>query len=186
MNRLKTSLQAAAGVFAIIPGLAVLATNIGVPPNCSKVMFFATIESFGIFTLMLLHFNQNMFKSFSIKAINSLTIGSILVFAFTMFLYLYLFSEYVVEVAGSSPLFFPLWPRGELKQGLADIGSKANLIKEWGRDDVFHVIKSSSSSMLTRTTLFFLFLYQLIFVSLTFAFGLLALRVGEMKDNSLN
>ncbi|MGF7038740.1 hypothetical protein [Mucilaginibacter lappiensis] len=183
MEKLKTSLKAASGVFAIIPGLAVLATNIGVPPNCSKVMFFATIESFGIFTLLLLRLNHDSFKLFSIKTINCLAIGAIAVFAFALFLYLYLFSEYVVEFSGTSPLFFPIWPQGELKQGLATMGSKINLVKEWGRDDVFHVIRSSSSLMLTYTTLFFLFVYQLVFVSLTFAFGILALRVGETDNN---
>ena len=179
MNKLKTSLKAASGVFAIIPGLAVLATNIGVPPNCSKVMFFATIESFGIFTLMLLRLNQNTLKSLTIKTINSLAIGAMVMFALSLFGYMYLYSEYVVEINGSSPLFFPVWPRGELQQGLSTIGSKAGLIKEWGRDDVFHVINSSSSLMLTYTTLLFLFVYQLIFVSLTFAFGILAIRVDE-------
>src|ERR1700754_3891712 len=103
MNKLKTSLKAASGVFAIIPGLAVLATNIGVPPNCSKVMFFATIESFGIFTLLLLRLNHDTFKLFSIKTINCLAIGAIGVFAFALFLYLYLFTEYVVEFSGTSP-----------------------------------------------------------------------------------
>ena len=179
MDKLKASLKAASGVFAIIPGLAVLATNIGVPPNCSKVLFFATIESFGIFALLLLRLNQDTFKSFRIKTINSLAIAAMMVFALSLFAYLYLYSEYVVEINGSSPLFFPVWPRGELAHGLATIGSKANLIKEWGRDDVFHVINLSSSLMLTYTTLLFLLVYQLIFVSLTFAFGILALRVDE-------
>jgi hypothetical protein len=179
MKKLKASLKAASGVFAIIPGLAVLATNIGVPPNCSRVMFFATIESFGIFTLMLLRLNQNTLKLLSIKAINAMALGAMAVFALSLFGYLYLYNEYVVDVNGSSPLFFPVWPRGELQHGLATIGSKAALIKEWGRDDVFQVINSSSSLMLTYTTLLFLFVYQLVFVSLTFAFGILALRVDE-------
>ena len=179
MNKLKTSLKAASGVFAIIPGLAVLATNIGVPPNCSKVMFFATIESFGIFTLMLLRLNQNALKLLSIKTINSLALTAMVMFGLALFGYMYLYSQYVVAVNGSSPLFFPAWPQGELQHGLATLGSKAALIKEWGRDDVFHVINSSSSLMLTYTTLLFLFVYQLIFVSLTFAFGSLALRVDD-------
>jgi len=172
MEKWKSSLKAASGFFAIIPGLAVIATNIGVPPGCSKLLFCAVIESFGIFTLLLLRYNQDTFNSFSAKRINILSILSIMVFASALFLYLFLFNQYV-DNSTSKPLFFPIWPQGELKAGFDKLGSRASLIQEWGRDDVNTIIRSSSSGI-SYTILFFLFLYQLFFVSLTFSFGLLA------------
>jgi hypothetical protein len=54
-------------------------------------------------------------------------------------------------------------------------GSKYELVRQWGRDEVFRQIMQSSSFALLATTIIFLFIYQLIFVSLTFCFGLLGI-----------
>jgi H+/Cl- antiporter ClcA len=180
MNKWKAILKTGSGVFATIPGLGVLLSNIGVPPDSSKYLFCGIIESFGVFTLLILRFNSGFFKSLPIKTINRLAIVSIVTFGVTLFLYLFLFNQYVVGYKDSKPLFFPVWPQGELKQGLQEMGSKANLIKEWGRDDVHTVIQSSSSAMLNYSMLLFLLIYQLVFVSLTFAFGILSIRVSEI------
>jgi hypothetical protein len=180
MNKWKTILKAGSGVFATIPGLAVLLSNIGVPPDSSKYLFCGIIESFGVFTLLILRFNSGYFKSLSVKTINLLAIVSIVTFGLTLFFYLFLFNQYVVGYKDSKPVFFPVWPQGELRQGLQETGSKANLIREWGRDDVRTVIQSSSSAMLNYSMLLFLLIYQLIFVSLTFAFGILSIRVSEI------
>lgn len=168
-------------MFATIPGLGVLLTNIGIPPDSSKYLFGGIIESFGVFTLLILRFNEDFFKSLSPKTINRLAMLSIIVFGLTLFFYLFLFNEYVVTYKDSKALFFPIWPQGELQQGLQDMGNRTNLIKEWGRDDVYTVIQSSSSSMLTYTMLLFLLIYQFIFVSLTFAFGILSMRVSHLE-----
>ncbi|SEO94658.1 hypothetical protein [Mucilaginibacter sp. OK283] len=180
MNKWKTILKAGSGVFATIPGLAVLLSNIGVPPDSSKYLFCGIIESFGVFTLLILRFNSGYFKSLSVKTINLLAIVSIVTFGLTLFFYLFLFNQYVVGYKDSKSVFFPVWPQGELRQGLQETGSKANLIREWGRDDVRTVIQSSSSAMLNYSMLLFLLIYQLIFVSLTFAFGILSIRVSEI------
>ncbi|WDF79946.1 hypothetical protein PQ469_07995 [Mucilaginibacter sp. KACC 22773] len=180
MNKWKTILKAGSGVFATIPGLGVLLSNIGVPPDSSKYLFCGIIESFGVFTLLILRFNSGYFKSLSVKTINLLAIVSIVTFGLTLFFYLFLFNQYVVGYKDSKPVFFPVWPQGELRQGLQETGSKANLIREWGRDDVRTVIQSSSSAMLNYSMLLFLLIYQLIFVSLTFAFGILSIRVSEI------
>lgn len=180
MNKWKAILKTGSGLFATIPGLGVLLSNIGVPPDSSKYLFCGIIESFGVFTLLILRFNSGYFKSLSVKTINRLAIMSIVTFGLTLFFYLFLFNQYVVGYKDSKPVFFPVWPQGELREGLLETGSKANLIREWGRDDVRTVIQSSSSAMLNYSMLLFLLIYQLIFVSLTFAFGILSIRVSEI------
>lgn len=81
-----------------------------------------------------------------------------------------------MEVDNSESLFFPLWANGELKTSLEKIGRRVELITEWGRDDVYKVIQSSSKIPLLITTLLFLLIYQLVFISLTFSFGILGIK----------
>jgi hypothetical protein len=87
-----------------------------------------------------------------------------------------------VEVANSNAVFFPLWAEGELKNNLLKFGSRNELINQWGRDDVYKVIQSSSEVPLLITTLILLCIYQFIFISLTFAFGLLAIKSSTKDD----
>jgi len=89
----------------------------------------------------------------------------------------------VVEVEGSDAVFFPLWTSGELKESLSKMGSREELINQWGRDDVYKVIQSSSKAPLLITTLLMLFIYQLAFLSLTFSFGLLGIKGSSMEDS---
>ncbi|HEY4966663.1 MAG TPA: hypothetical protein VII28_09700 [Puia sp.] len=86
-------------------------------------------------------------------------------------------------------LFFPLRSAGKLKSGLETYGSKLELVQQWGRDEVFRQIQKSSSFALSATTIVFLFIYQLIFVSLTFCFGLLGIvssKGDEIRDTHPN
>jgi hypothetical protein len=171
------------GVFAVIPGLAILTSNVGVPPNSSKALFGGIIETIGIFTLMMLWLNKNWIKDKSIKQINRLAFISIMVFITCLFGYIFIYNYLVVEVENSQSIFFPLWSNGELYSGLTKFGSRSELINQWGRDDVYKIIQSSSKTQLLITTLIILFIYLLIFVSLTFTFGLLGIKTSDNEDN---
>ncbi len=186
MNKLKSIFVTASGVFAIIPGLTVLVSNIGVPPNTSKYIFSGTLESLGIFTLLILWLNKDHFNKYSKRAITRIGITSILVFLFALATYIILFGYQVLDLPFQDSLFFPLWSDGKLKNGLETFGSKYELVRQWGRDEVFRQIQRSSSFALLATTIIFLFIYQLIFVSLTFCFGLLGIASsGEAEGNLL-
>lgn len=176
MKKVSDIFSIASGVFAIVPGIAILTSNIGVPPNSSKALFGGVIEALGIFTLLILWLNKGWIKKLSVRRINKLSLTAIVVFLLCLFGYIFLYQYLVVETANSESLFFPLWPNGELKQGIEQFGSRNELITQWGRDDVYKVIQSSSHIQLLLTTLIMLFLYQMIFVSLTFAFGLLGIK----------
>ena len=179
MNKLKSIFVSAAGVFAIIPGLTVLVSNIGVPPNTSRYIFSGTLESLGIFTLLILWFNKDHFSKYSKRSITRIGILSILVFLVALATYIILFGYQVLDLPYQDSLFFPLWSSGKLKNGLETYGSKFELVRQWGRDEVFRQIQRSSSFALLATTIIFLFIYQLIFVSLTFCFGVMGIVSSE-------
>jgi hypothetical protein len=182
VKKWETVLKTTSGVFATIPGLAILITNIGVPPGCSKYLFAGIIESLGIFTLLILRLNSSYFIDKPTRIINRLALTSIFIFFISLLFYLFLTNEFVITYKNFTPVFFPFFPQGELKQALEKLGSKADVVREWGSGDLVGVIRSSSSLSLTFTMLIFLFVYQLMFVSLTFAFGLLSMRVSLFRD----
>lgn len=174
---MKKIFQNISGAFALIPGLIVMATNIGVPPNSSRLFFSATIEALGAFTLLMLYVNKEKLKAMSAKQINGRALFGIVTFAVVLFLYLFLFDTYVITVSNFEPVFFPILQYGELIEGLTTHGSPEKLIDDWGPADVTKVINQSSHAPLVYTRLIFLFCYQLIFTSLTYAFGILAIKV---------
>src|SRR5664279_3951764 len=92
MNKIKSIFATAAGVFAIIPGLTVLVSNIGVPPNTSKFIFSGTLESLGIFTLLVLWLNKDHFNKYSKRAITRIGILSIFTFLISLAAYIVLLS----------------------------------------------------------------------------------------------
>jgi hypothetical protein len=183
MKRVSAFLSLASGVFAVIPGIAVLTSNVGVPPNSSKALFGGVIEAMGVLTVMILWLNKNWISKNSIKSINKLSLISVFVFVVSLFTYIFLYNYLVVGVENSDSLFFPLWSDGELKASILKFGSRDELINQWGRDDVYKVIQSSSGTPLLITTLIMLFNYLLTFLSLTFAFGLLAIKSIDNKEN---
>jgi hypothetical protein len=176
MKRVSVFLSLASGVFAVIPGIAVLTSNVGVPPNSSKALFGGVIEAMGVLTLMILWLNKSWITKNSVKSINKLSFISIFVFVVSLFTYIFLYNYLVVGVENSESLFFPLWSNGELKASILKFGSRNELIDQWGRDDVYKVIQSSSETPLLITTLIMLINYMLTFLSLTFTFGLLAIK----------
>jgi len=159
MEKLKTLFTTVSGIFAVIPGITVLMSNLGVPPNTSKFLFAGTIESLGVLTLLLLWLNKEKIVSWSVYKITKLCVVSIIVFFISFVAYLFLFGWLVVPVDNTESLFFPLWSNGELQRGLAEFGgSKSELIRQWGRDDVYKVIQDSSTAPLLWTTILFLFI----------------------------
>jgi hypothetical protein len=155
-----------------------LISNVGVPPGASKTLFAATIEALGVLMLLILWLNKKWVMQLTMQKATRLAIIGAIVFLIALFGYLFLFGYYVEDVPDSNALFFPFWPAGELKTNLDSLGSRAELIHQWGRDDVYSIIQSSSKSALLATTLVFLFVYQLIFLALTFSFGILGIKAN--------
>lgn len=176
MKNLGELYKATSVVFGLLPGITILITNLGVPPETSKLLFAGTIEAIGVLTLLILWTNKEKIRAIPNPKVTQIVIASAGMFLIALFLYLFLFGRYVVQVPHSDPLLFPMWPQGELIEGLNNYGSKYELIQNWGRDDVYRVIQSSSSVALQLTSLVFLFIFLIVFVSLTLAFGVLGIK----------
>src|SRR5690606_28095179 len=131
--------------FGLLPGFAILITNLGVPPDASKLLFAGIIEAIGVFTLLILWTNRNKIKKIPAQKITKYALLACGLFLISLFLYLFLYGQYVIQVPHSRSLLFPLWPQDELREGLITHGSKLELIHNWGVDDVYKVIQSSSS-----------------------------------------
>ncbi len=185
MKKLSTFFTIASGAFALVPGLTVLISNIGVPPNSSQALFGGIIEALGVVALMLLWLNKEWIRHTRLNTINRLIIYLTILFLISLFSYIFLYKYLVIGVHDSATVFFPLWATGELKDGIAQFGNRMELIEQWGKDDVVRVIESSSMIPLLITTLIMLFIYQLTFVSLTIAFGLLGIKGSDeaMEEN---
>ncbi|MDB5012529.1 MAG: hypothetical protein JWQ25_731 [Daejeonella sp.] len=175
MKAISNLFTIASGAFGVVPGVTVLISSIGVPPNTSKTLFAATIEALGVFTLLIIWANREKIEQYSIKKATKWAIIAMALFVITLFTYLFLYNYLVISVENSEPLLFPLWPQGLLKTAIEQMGTRENLINQWGRDDVYKVIQSSSTISILLTTLSLLLIYQAIFISLTFAFGILSI-----------
>ncbi|WP_373492649.1 hypothetical protein [Aquiflexum sp.] len=176
MNNLGEIYKSASAAFGLLPGIAILITNLGVPPDTSRYLFAGIVEAMGILTLLLLWTNKASIKKIRATKISKRAIISAVLFLLCLFLYLFLYGQYVVKVPHSDPLLFPFWPQGELYSGLIQHGSSYELIQNWGRDDVYKVIQSSSSASLQFTVLILLLVYVLVFVAITYAFGILGIK----------
>jgi len=173
-----------ATTFATIPGLAVLLTNIGVPPDTSIALFAGTIEAIGILTLLIIWLKKKWIVEQPLNRIIRIGIFMAILFLISLFSYLFLFSYLVIEYPDSQPLLFPIYAQGELQAGLSKYGSPFELIHQWGRDDVYKTIQKSSNVAKNITVLCFLLIYQFIFVSLTGAFAILGLRCKESEQTA--
>lgn len=181
MRKVSTLFGLASGAFAVIPGITVLTKNIGVPPNASSALFAGTIETVGVLTLLIMWINKEHIAHLSAGRVTRLATCGLAVFFVSLLSYLFLFDYYVVEVPAAKSLFFPMWPAGELRADLQKFGSRTEVIHQWGRDDVYKEIQESSRTALIITTLIFLLVYQLIFASLTFSFGILGIKGSAEK-----
>jgi hypothetical protein len=179
MKGITTFFTSASATFAVVPGVAVLLSNVGVPPTSSTALFSSTLEAMGVLTLMILWINKDNIRERSEKNITQIAIGAAIVFILSLCTYFLLFGHLNESVLNSQSLFFPLWSQGELKIDLRNFGSRSELITQFGRDDVALLIETTSKTALLVTTILLLILYQLIFVPLTFAFGLLAIKSIE-------
>lgn len=176
MQNLQNLFKAASVAFSLLPGVAILITDLGVPPNSSKILFAGTIEAVGVLTLLCLWTNKHKIIQVSAEKITRYAVVFGAAFIVSLFVYTSLFNIFVVQHENYNPLLFPIWPQGELKAELMMHESKTQLIDAWGRDDVYKVIISSSPVSLQLTTLLFLLNYIILFLSVTVAFGLLGLK----------
>lgn len=184
MKKVSDLFTMASGVFGVIPGLTVLLTNIGVPPDESKELYGGIIEALGIVTLLMLWLNKSRIANATEKSITNWALICVGLFLVMLFVYLFVYNYYVIKSGHSKPLFFPFWPQGDLQYNLWKYGGRMQIIRAFGRDDVYTLIEESSKVALIFTSLIFLLIYQAVFMSVTMAFGLLGIKISTSEPST--
>ena len=177
------ALKAAAGIFAILPGLAVLQGGLGVPPEQGmKLIFGGTIEAFGVLSLLLVAINGAWIRSLSRRVVTIATI-IIGVLGFALLLaYIGCYQYCVVTVDPRGTVYFPLWNGGDLARMVSDTGSRSAAIEKYGRYAVYEAAKGMGELPAVETNAVLLLLYTGVFTSLTWAFGLPAKHEESAGD----
>ena len=165
--------QAAAGTFGLIPGLAVLRSGLGVPPEEGmKLIFGGTVEAFGVLSLVLVAVNGVWIRSLSKRTITVAT--TILAgFAFLLLLaYIGCYQYCVVTVEPRGTVYFPFWNSGDLAKMVSDAGGRDAAMVTYGRYAVYEAVKRMGQIPEIVTNAVLLILYTGVFTTLTWAFGL--------------
>ena len=170
---MKAVLKAAAAIFAVLPGLGVLQSGLGVPPEDGmKLIFGGVIEAFGVLSLLLLRVNRATIRGLSKQAVNIATVA-IAGFAFVLLLaYLGCYSYCVVTFDPRGTVYFPLWNHGVLATMVSNAGGRAAAMDMYGRYAVYEAVKSMGELPAIATDAVLLLLYTGLFTGLTWAFGL--------------
>jgi len=172
---------AVSGIFAVIPGFAIMWKGIATPPGSGySFLFGGVIEAFGSLALILLWMYQVKIKNFKPLTIfkSSIALG-VTSFIFII-LYIILYNHCIVtHEPNDAMVFFPLWTSGELEKLVAKAGGRWAALERYGYYSVYSAALSMPSYVLSLTVGILLFCYQSIFTSLTIAFGLVGLHKGK-------
>lgn len=176
MNALFTAL---AGVFAVVPGIKVLRSGLGAPPQYGT-LFGAVIEALGCLTLALLWANRSRLRQWSWPRVNRWVIGLMIAFAVSLTVYLFILNSCVITDARYSgqTVYYPLWLSGPAARMVAHAGSRSEAIARYGPSAVQDAVAALTTAQ-TATTALLLFLYQAVFTTLTAAFGIIGFHAGK-------
>jgi hypothetical protein len=178
MNRLNTLFIAASGVFAALPGVSIIITNLGIPPEESKLLYGGLVETFSVLAFLVLWLNKKKIRRVNQKRITKISILLIITSLIFIIIYYLLFNSVVIKTPMYDAVFFPLFSQGELSELLTEY-TKQELVIHYGIDYVNPIINSSSSFQLVITTIILIINYLLIFVNLISAFCILGIRINN-------
>lgn len=175
---MKKLFLAASGLFAAVPGFAVMWKGIGTPPDY-EYLFGGIIETFGSLSLMILWANKNKIKRLPTKKITRLAIRlSVLAFLFLVS-YIFLYNYCVKSHPTHDTVFYPLWTTGDVSKWITQAGGRWNALNKYGYTSISSGINAMPAYAIVITVSIFLFVYQAIFTTLSIAFGLVGFHKGE-------
>lgn len=173
MKKLLTGLT---GFFGLIPGVTIMQSGLGVPPEKGyNLLFGGVVEAAGVITLLILWINREKLKNWSKVTITWIGVSLGLAFLFVLVFYLVLLGFCVVINDPRGTIYYPLWTTGEVAEMIETAGSRWAAIDSYGRYAVYRGIAQMGPVPALLTTNLFLFLYLGVFTTLTLAIGILAL-----------
>lgn len=166
-------LKWAKSAFALLPGLVIIATNLGVPPGISHLLLGGIIEACGVFTLIILKVKKKDLHQSDPKKLWRLSIVFFLLFLLALLSYLVLFQLQVIyNSTYDQTVFFPFWQGNDLQFMISHAGSKNAAIDNYGVEAIILATKNPEIC-LSLTMIVFVLVYLSIFEFLTVGFSLL-------------
>lgn len=177
MKQLKQLLLALPAVFNVIPGLLVIKTGIGTPPDGMDGLFGGVIIAFGSFALLLLWTNKYRVQRYPAKKVNFAAIVLMIACLLLIFAYVGLYKVCVVSYAENAKCYYPLILFGDLARFVKEAGGRYDALQP-DNAGPFQINKElqqpANVVSLHLTTVLLLLVYSGIFTCLTLAFGLVA------------
>lgn len=161
---------------ALVPGAAIIMTNLGTPPGMSKLLLGGIVEACGAFTLLLIVTNQQKIKNIAEGKISRATVITFICFLCCLLGYIYLFnSKNIYSSKYDETVFFPLWYSGDLKDLVESGKGELGAINTSGIQSIRDAIIKTERIMnisLVIFTLIYISAFELLIVS----FGLLGYK----------
>lgn len=130
---MKTLLQAAAGVFATIPGLAAIIKGVGAPTDWNLAVIFGALSTLcGSLILLLLYSNRDSLTKLSQRSATRLTVLSVGLGIVSLVAYLVLFNVSVVRSGPRNPVFVPFINSAEVDRKIAEHGGRVGALSFFG------------------------------------------------------
>lgn len=163
------------GLFAAIPGLNNLSETIPLQPFANKTLMWSVVTAVSTICILYLYYIRHKKLPWLLFSIVSL-----IAFCVCILGYFKLYNSQVVEYMGQM-ILFPMELPDILKQELRYHPNRAAFLEYWGPDGAKQFI-DRASGQLDKTELRFAFLYvgTFLFLTVTFIFGLFAIR--KRKD----
>lgn len=172
---------AVSGMFAAVPGFAIMWKGIGTPPDYG-FMFGGVIEAFGSLTLILLWMNRAKIKAGKPKTIIVTTIVLGIASFISLTTYLVLYSFCIISHPQHHIVFFPLWSSGDLSILITEAGGRYKALDQFGYSSVYGAVQDMPFYAIPVTAAVLLFFYQAIFTPLAAAFSLVGFHKGEKLE----
>lgn len=174
----KEFLLAISGIIAAIPGIPVL-MNSGLLPHYAfnEKVYGAVIEILSLGTFALIYLNIKSLATIRKSRLNLLVVVSIVVFlsAFVGYIKVYSTCNVFQDDHYGGMVFMPLHTTGDLQQKIEEYGSREALLNgEPTLTPMYIDSMPGISKALFNAFLLHLVLYFLLFISISFLFGLLA------------
>jgi len=171
-------------LFLLVPGVVVLGTDLGVPPG-ERVVFSAVTEALGVLMFVLLRVNRVSISTLKKKHLTIVSSALALTGILFLVIYLFVYELTVIKHPIRGDAYFPLILNGQLEEMVVSAGSRMGAIEKYGIDAVKDAIEVSATSFASKhafATAILLLLYQLIFLPLAAAYGIVSVwRKGTTK-----
>jgi hypothetical protein len=170
----KALFKGLSATLAAIPGLAIIVTGLGTPPGM-KALFGGIIEAFGGLTLLLVYTQRKRIDQWSARRIMRVgaTLGAVALAA--LLVYIAAISTAVAGDDQRGKVYVPLIAIGDSLGDLFSVaGGRTAAVDKYGVAAVQEAVNLAPWYALPLTTAALVLLYQMLFASLSAAFGVLA------------